>query len=287
MKRHLSINLLTSRVFWESMPLIITEIAKREHYLSIFDDRHMPALEGLLDCDVLIDMSAITDVEFYEKLKTECLQRQANGQKIPLMVDSPEAVMNSMDKRKTHALMPDLVPESYNLDGVNNESMIAKFFDDEYLLIKDPFGWQARGIDRLSPKAALDKYRVSKGLIVQKYIPFTDGVGRVLTLNHASDFEIMCAYLRVPDSWRTGEGTESQYKLVEIDEKLRDFAKSAAIRSGLYLNGIDYIYKDGKYVLLEVNAAAGLRDPYDEFKIDTPKIFLDHIERNSRVALGD
>lgn len=287
MKRRISINLITSKVFWESMPIIIAEIVKREHYLSIFDDKHMPALDGLFDCDVLIDMSAITDVDFYEKLQTEYARRKKFHQNVPLMVDSPDAVMNSMDKRKTHALMPDLVPESYNLDGVNNESIIAKFSDDEYLLIKDPFGWQARGIDRLSPRAALEKYRVSKGLIVQKYIPFTDGVGRVLTLNYTSDFEIICAYLRIPDSWRTGEGTESQYKLVEIDEKLRDFAKGAAIRSGLYLNGIDYLYKDGAYVLLEVNAAPGLRDPYDEFEIDTPKIFLDHIERNTRLVSGD
>jgi glutathione synthase/RimK-type ligase-like ATP-grasp enzyme len=90
----------------------------------------------------------------------------------------------------------------------------------------------------------------------------------------------MCAYLRIPDSWRTGEGSLSQYRLVQVNKKLVDFAKDASVRSGLYLNGIDYIYHDGKYVLIEVNAAPGIRDPYDDFKIDTPKMLLDHIERS-------
>ncbi|MBU2035927.1 hypothetical protein KKC36_00565 [Patescibacteria group bacterium] len=282
MKERLSVNLLTSKIFWESMPLLISEIAKREHYISVFDETNLPSLKSLLDCDVHIDLSAITSTAFYEDLKGEYERRQSEGGKVPLMVDPPEAIMNSMDKRKTHALMSDLVPESYNLDGSNNGEVIRKFMPDEYVVIKDPFSWWAKGIDRISPQEAADKYKESKGLIVQKYIPFTDGVGRVLTLNHGSDFKIICAYLRIPDSWRTGEGTTSRYELVLVKKDLYNFALTVSKKAGLYFNGIDYIQSNGKYVLLEVNAAPGFRDPYDEFGIDTPKIIMDHIERNAR-----
>lgn len=281
MKKRLVINFLTSKIFWESIPLIITEIAKREHFLYIFDQDCIPSIEKLLNCDVLIDMSAIIDVVFYEILLDEYNRIKSMGHKVPLLVDNPEAIMNSMDKRKTHRLIPDLSPESYNLDGQNNIKVISMFKDDEYVVIKEPMGWQAQGIEKLSLKEALKKYGTAKDLIVQKYIPFNDGVGRILTLlNHRYDFLIMCAYLRIPDSWRTGVGTTSRYEQVDIDDKLTDFARDVAIRSGLYLNGIDYIYSNGRYVLIEVNAAPGIRDPYDEFKIDTPKILLDHIERN-------
>src|SRR3989344_4714935 len=137
MKKRLTINMLTSKVFWESMPLIIAEIARREHYLSIFDDKNIPSLDGLLDCDALVDMSAITDVAFYEKLSEKRTERQSSGNDVPLMIDRPEAIMNSMDKRRTHALMPDLVPESYDLDGPDNEKLISKFINDENVIIKD------------------------------------------------------------------------------------------------------------------------------------------------------
>jgi glutathione synthase/RimK-type ligase-like ATP-grasp enzyme len=194
MPKQLSINLLTSKIFWQSMPLIISEIARRNHYLCVYSQDQMPSIDALLDCDVLIDMSAIVDVSFYEGLLDEYLKRNSTGKKVPVMVDNPRAVMNSMDKRRTHALIPDLSPGSYNLDGLNNAELINIFKDDKYVVVKDPFGWQARGVYRLSPKEALEKYKSTKDLIVQKYIPFTDGVGRILTLDlspfktHNKDF---------------------------------------------------------------------------------------------------
>ena len=125
MKKQLSINLLTSKIFWESIPLLIAEIAKREHYLFVFDESNIPSVDSLLNCDVHIDLSAITDKAFYEGLKREYERKQTVGEKVPLMVDPPDAIMNSMDKRKTHAIMSDLVPESYDLDGSNNEDVIS------------------------------------------------------------------------------------------------------------------------------------------------------------------
>ncbi len=274
----LYINLLTSDEFYFSPPLIIAEARKRDYHIQVYKDKNLPPMTKLLDCNVYIDFSALTDIHFYEILDKECQQKLKTGKKVPLMVDPPRAVINSMDKRKTHEIFPDLVPESYDLDGLNNEKLISKFMNDKYIIIKDPFGWQSKGVERISPVKAINKYKNSKDLIVQKYIP-SKSVGRILTLNHNSDFEIICAYLRTPTSWKT---EENGYKceLIRVDKDILCFAKEVSERCGLYLNGIDYIYNDRKYNLLEVNAAPGIKEPYDEFGIDTAKMLFDHIDRN-------
>lgn len=277
--RKLTINLLTSKIFYSSPPLIIRESKKRGHDLFVFQDKHLPELDTLLNCDVYIDYSSITDVSFYSALEVKYRDRCQERRKVPLMVDPPSAIINSLDKRRTHAIFPKIVPESYNLDGFNNSKFIRNFIHDKYVVIKDPMGWQSERIERLSPEKALKKHGKTIDLIVQKYIPVTEGVGRVLILNHGSDIEIICAYLRIPRDWKTDEG-QYRCKLISVNKDLHDFALFVSKKSRLYLNGIDYIYSAGKYFLLEVNAAPGLLEPFNEFKINTVGILFDHIERN-------
>lgn len=272
------LKILTSRDFSFSPPLIIDEAKKHGFDVTVYADRNLPIPAILLDCDVFIDFSSITNINFYKALKIEFDKLVNKNIKLPIMIDPPSAVIKAMDKRKTHELFPDLVPESYNLDGVNNESLISNFNGDEYVVIKDPFGWQSEGVERLSPSKATEKYKNARNLIVQKYLN-AKSVGRILTLNSNSGFEIICAYLRIPKSWKT---EEDGYKCeqVNINGKMIDFAKTVSEKCGLYLNGIDYIFNRGKYILLEVNAAPGLKEPFDEFGINTTKILFDHIEKD-------
>ena len=152
--------------------------------------------------------------------------------------------------------------------------------DDEYIVIKPAIGWWAKSVERLTPKQAIKKYAISKDLIIQKYVPFENGVGRIVTINYNNDFEIACSYLRRPKSWRTGVDIKHKCLIQPVDSKLYDFAKQISQKCGLYLNGIDYIYSNGKYVLIEVNAVPAMKEPYDEFKIDIPNKLINHIERN-------
>ena len=282
-KEKLVFHIITSKIFWVGAPMIISEIIRRGHYISVFDENTIPPYKKLLNCDVFVDMSAITRKSFYTSLKNEYRRRKNSHLKIPLMIDPPEAIINSFDKRKTHKIFPDLVPESYNLTGKNNEGKINKFKNDEFVVIKTPLGWWGKDVERLTPQQAIKKYGKSKGLIVQKYTPFTKGVGRIVTFNHKNDFEIACSYLRIPNSWRTG--TDVNYKCMQqpVTGKLRYFALSVSKRCGLYLNGIDYIYHNGDYVLLEVNAVPAMQELYDEFKIDIPRKLLNHIERGIKI----
>lgn len=261
--------------------MIIAEIVRRGHYVSAFDENALPSLDTLLNCDVFIDMSTITKKAFYLSLEKGIERRKGAGLKTPLMIDPPKAILDSFEKARTHELFPDFVPESYNLTGKDNAKLINKFSNDEFLIVKPSAGWWGEGVEKLTPKEALEKHARSKGLIVQKYIPVTTGVGRIITLNYNDDFQIICNYDRVTKSWRTG--TDVTYKCVQkpVDKKLRDFARAVSTRCGLYLNGIDYLYHDGKYVLLEVNAVPAIKEPSDEFKINVPKVIIDHIERNA------
>ncbi len=282
-EKKLVFHLVTSKIFWVGAPMIISEIIRRGHYISVFDENSIPPYKKLLNCDVFIDMSAITRKSFYTSLKNEYEHRKNSLLKTPLMIDPPEAVINSFDKRKTHKIFPDIIPESYNLTGKNNEEKINKFKNDESVVVKTPLGWWGKGVERLTPQQAIKKYGKSQGLIVQKYIPLTKGVGRIVTFNYKNDFEIACSYVRISDSWRTGTDVNYICKRQPVTEKLRDFALSVSKRCGLYLNGIDYIYHNGDYVLLEVNAVPAMQEPYDEFKIDIPQKLLNHVERGIKI----
>lgn len=276
----LNFHLITSRTFWVGAPMIITEIIKRGHYLSVFDEYHLPPFKTLLDCDVFMDMSTITKKNFYHTLAREYKSRKSFSLKNPIMIDPPEAVVNSFDKRLTHDMFPNLVPESYVLTGKGNEEKIEKFRGDEFLVIKPLQGWWGQGVERLSPQNALKKHSNSKDLIVQKYIPPSNGIGRIVTLFHKDDFEIVVSYTRVSRSWRTGTDVGYICKKEPITKKLREFALSVSQKCGLYLNGIDYIHHGGKYILLETNAVPAMKEPMDAFGVDAPKKLLTHIERN-------
>ncbi|MGH8601496.1 MAG: hypothetical protein ACREXR_01555 [Gammaproteobacteria bacterium] len=142
----LTIHMVTSRAFWFGAPLVIAGIVKRGHYLSIFDDRILPICRNLLSCDVFIDMSAIDRKTFYHALRRECQRRKLSGLPVPLMIDPPEAVIDSFDKRRTHRIFPDLVPESYDLTGTGNEEAIHRFGADEFVVVKPAQGWWGRTV---------------------------------------------------------------------------------------------------------------------------------------------
>jgi glutathione synthase/RimK-type ligase-like ATP-grasp enzyme len=280
----LTFHIISSKTFWVGAPMIISEILKRGHYISVFDENMLPTPVRLLQCDVLIDMSTITKPSFYLALEREFNKRKQTDKKVPLVVDPPKAVLNSLDKRKTHDMFPDLIPESYVLNGRNNAVKINKFKNDKFVVVKQPVGWWGIGVERISPVSALEKYKTAKGLIVQKYVPYQQGVGRIVTINHAGDFEIACSYLRIPRSWRTGVDVEYTCVIEPVSKKLKEFAEHISKVCGLYLNGIDYIFANGRYVLLEINAVPAMKEPLDEFAINIPAKLISHIERNLGIS---
>ncbi len=285
MPKPLSVNLLTSinpEVSFDktSTPLIINAFEGNGHHVTIHSAEAPPPFEVLLDCDVFVDRSPITDANFFRGMAHAYRRKRIAREATPLMVDNPIATLVASDKRKTHALFPDLVPKSRNLDGHTNHDAIDAFKEDEYVVIKDPFGWYSRGTELLSPQEAHDKYGKARDLVVQQYVPFEKGVGRVLSAHHDGDFQVLCSYIMVPDSWRTGEGVTTRFELADCPPALEKFARTVTRRSGIYLNGMDYIERDG-YVLLETNTVPNLRVPLHYMGVDAPGQFVGHVERSA------
>lgn len=272
---------LTSHEFWVGAPLIMAEVLRRGHYLSALDDSMVPSPQSLLACDVLIDMSSITDENFYRSLDQLLQVRARKGIENPVLVDPPKAVLSSVNKEKTNELFRDLVPESYLINGENNEEVFRTFSDEGKFVLKPCDGWGGKGVSLISIEEARESYLSVRGMIAQRYIPPTQGIGRALTLCSEEDVELICAYRRIPETWRTG--TDVAYRCVpeEVSQQLREFARDVSVRSGLYLNGIDYIFHNGSFVLLEVNAVPAIKEPQELFGIDIPAMILDHIERTA------
>lgn len=273
-------HLLISKEFGVGSPIIATEIKKRGHKLSIFEDHRIGSMQRLLWCDVLMDMSAITDVTFYHKLGKALESLRLAGKMTPITVDPPSAIITALDKNLTHELFGDLIPKSYVLDGKTNRSIINTFSDDEYVIVKSKIGWEGRGVERMTPLAAIKKYEHIAGKIIQKYVPASEGVGRIVTLNWDNDFEVACSYLRVPKVWKAGLSSEYTCKVGPLSRSLYDFAKDISVRCGLYLNGIDYILYKGRFYLLEVNAVPAIKEPSDLLHMNVAGTIVDHIEKS-------
>lgn len=278
--RKLRFNILTSKEFSVGAPLIIDEIKKRDHSVMVYSDENRPDYLTLLDCDIYFDMSSITDISFYLQFKLAYDKLVHINGKGPLLVDSPISIINAMDKMRTNKIFHDLIPKSYNLNGSNNSEVLSKL-KGNVLVIKSPIGWGGKGVQRIKAKNASTLIKSYSNVILQEYIKPIDGVGRILTLNHEDDFQILCAYTRISRSWKIGLSSKYKCRLEILDKKLVDFAHSVSVRSGLYLNGIDYIRSvDNKIYLLEVNAVPAIKEPLEEFGINTPKLIIDHVERS-------
>lgn len=286
MPRSLEVQLLTSTdptVDFDktSTPLIIAAFEANGHQVTVQSAEAPPTVEVLLAGDVFVDRSPITDPAFFWTLARAVQAQRSAGKALPLLVDNPHATLVASDKRKTHDLFPGLVPESYNLDGIDNEAAFTALQDHSAVVIKDPLGWYSIGTERLSVAEAREKYHGATNRIIQEYIPFARGVGRVLGAHYAGDFELICSYMMVPNDWRTGHGVTTEFELAPCPPELTAFAAHVTKTSGIYLNGLDYIERGpGDYVLLETNTVPNLRVPLYWMGIDAPARFVAHIERS-------
>ena len=262
----LNFHLITSRTFWVGAPMIITEIIKRGHYLSIFDEEHLPPLKTLLECDVFMDMSTITKKSFYHALAREYKSRKSKG---PVMIDPPEAIVNSFDKRLTHNMFSNLVPESYVLTGKNNKEKIEKFKGNEFLVIKSLQGWWGEGVERLSPQNALKKHSKSKDLIVQKYVPPSNGVGRIVTLSHKGYFEIVVAYTRFSRSWRTGTDVSYTCKKEPVTKKTTRIATGMIFVSETADKIFEFARKYNKHLIVFMETGSNFGPQLLKYGADT------------------
>ena len=280
----LAFNFVTSKRFGVGAPLLIEEVMSRGHSVHAFKHSSLPPLHQLLECDVLIDMSTITSVQYYNAIVQLIHEAKLAGRSVPLLIDPPEAIKQSMDKHLTHLQFTEFVPESYLLEADTFDAILERFRGDEYVVIKPIIGWGGEGVDRYTYADICENNSDLLGKIIQKYIPITNGIGRLLTINYKQHFSLVGAYTRRPIGWKTDLTGDYECLPDHVNNQLESFAREVSVRSGLYLNGIDYILHDDKYFLLEVNAVPAIREPMEVLGIDVPKIIVDRIESDVLVT---
>lgn len=274
----MEIGLLTSSGFdKDNYPLIIDACNRKGlkvHEYRNLDSTQLENVEEIIHMDAIWDRSSITDDIFFRKLSDILNLNSSNA----LLINSPISTMNSYNKIRMHKLLGKYSPQTIIYDGTNLDEVLEKFDGDERLVFKDPLGWQGKGVDIITRENLESNLKDNQNILVQRYVPSLNGIGRVLCVNTPHDFSILGAYTRYPTkSWKTGPGSEPIITRSEITDQLYNFARNVTSESGLFINGIDYIEHENRLYLLEVNSVPRLYTLHKHFGIDVAGVVIDHI----------
>jgi len=261
--------ILTSTNFDNTnQPLIKDELKKSGHRYKEFKNLEVPPNE-LLNFDIVWDRSAIINDLFFESLEKLVSSRDINS---PILINSPQSIMNSYDKIRTHHLIGEYSPTTIIYNGTNFDDVVNAFSQEEYIVIKQPRGWQASGVERILFTELSQTALGKEPVLIQKYIEPKEGVSRALILCYDNKVEPIAWYNRVPDNhWRTGPGSNSEIVQITPTDSMREFISKISLKSGLFLNGIDYISIGGKHFLLEVNSVPRLSTSVHQLGINAPR----------------
>jgi glutathione synthase/RimK-type ligase-like ATP-grasp enzyme len=270
--------LLTSTGFdLNNQPLIRDAIVKRGHKYKAFEDIDIKGIDDLLEFDVIWDRSAITDDEFFKNLELKADKLQG---KKPLLVNEPKAIMNSYDKIRTHTMIGEYSPRTIIYNGQNFDEIMDTFGKDQYVVVKEPRGWQAKGTNKIATSDLSILTLGKKPVLVQEYIEPRGGIYRALVICYDGKFEPISFYGRYPqNSWRTGVGSTSDIKQIFPSRSILKTVKTIAEKSGLFLNGIDYIPEGDKLYLLEVNSVPRLSTVTRMFGINAAGKCVENMEK--------
>ena len=157
-------------------------------------------------------------------------------------------------------------------NGKNFEEILTRFHDEEYVVLKEPMGWQAKGTKRIKTIELSHKILGSNPILVQKYIEPNEGINRALTLYYNGQVKPIAWYTRLPqNSWRTGADSISDIVQITPTSSMIEFVSNVASSSKLFLNGIDYISKGNQHYLLEVNSVPRLSTAVHNWDINAPQ----------------
>ena len=148
------------------------------------------------------------------------------------------------------------------------------------IVLKPLFGAEGRGIARLNDEAlAWRAFKTLEQLQAVLYL-------QEFVAHPGFDLRLFVAGSRVwgmkrcnPDDWRTNVSRGATTEAHEPSEEEVEIARQAARAVGASLAGIDLLpARDGRRLVLEVNAAPGWRGLARALKIDVSAIVLQHVQ---------
>jgi ribosomal protein S6--L-glutamate ligase len=208
---------------------------------------------------------------------------EANGVRV---INPPKAIEAAVDKYLTTARLAAAgLPVPRTLVCESPDAALAAFHSlGGDVVLKPIFGSEGRGIARLQDEAiAARTFRtlaaIGSVLYLQEFIPHEGFDLRVLVIG-----ERLFAIRRCnPNDWRTNVSRGAKAEPLELSPEIADLALRSAAAVGAPLAGVDLLTsRDGRLLVIEVNAVPGWRALSAALNIDVARHVLNFLARNTR-----
>ena len=149
------------------------------------------------------------------------------------------------------------------------------------VVVKPIFGGEGRGITRIDdPALALRAFKMLEQLgaviYLQQYIPHNGCDLRLLVIGQ----QVLGMRRSNSTDWRTNVSRGASTEPLQVDDKLRCLALTAAAAVGCPLAGVDLLpAADGQLYALEVNAVPGWKALASTLRLDVARMVLELIEQ--------
>lgn len=199
-----------------------------------------------------------------------------------LVVNPPRAIEAAVDKYLTTARLRAAglpVPRTFACQTADDAMQALQALGGDAVL-KPLFGSEGRGITRLQDTA-----------LAQRVFQLLEQLGAVMYLQEfvphdGWDLRILCVGPRVfamrrrnPLDWRTNISRGARGEPAEIDDALADMARRAAAAVSARWAGVDLLqHRDGRWLVVEVNAVPGWRSLAAVRQVDIARSMLDDVQ---------
>lgn len=139
--------------------------------------------------------------------------------------------------------------------------IIKEILKENPLVLKGVFSDNALEVEKVSDypmfikkiKRILDKSPHSP-IIAQEFIPNLKRSYRATLINH----KLQQFVVKISKSWKQSGHKREHFRTIEVNKKLKDLCEKASRALGMQVCGLDLIFNNGKWYVIEVNSCPGL-----------------------------
>ncbi len=154
------------------------------------------------------------------------------------------------------------------------------------IIVKNPAGRKGEKVYKFDDKDSLEKYLSEKANGAEGYMPFifqeylpNDGDIRVIVVG----YKVIGAMKRskAPGDFRANISQGGEGSVYDLNDEIIKLAEGAARATQTEVAGVDLIYSNGKYYIIEVNRAPQFRGFVQYTGINPAKYIIDYIEEKA------
>lgn len=240
-----------------------------------------PTVDSLADFDAALVRTMPPGSLEQVVFRMDCLGRAfADGTKI---VNSPRAIEIAVDKFLCSALLDAAgLPTPRTIVCQKHEQAMEAFQTlGGDVVIKPLFGGEGRGITRVNDEALMLRAakmleQLGAVLYLQEFVPHEGCDLRLLVIGQ----QVLGVRRCNRDDWRTNVSRGATAESLTITDELADLARTAAAAAETEIAGVDVLpTKDGRHLVLEVNAVPGWKALGEALDVDVAAMVLQYLQR--------